>query len=155
MSITLDIRIENTEWTDLPNCEVICSTAADATGLTGNVDVLLTDDAAMQALNKAWRDKDKPTDVLSFPAEIDDLEPAQAAPFLGDVAIGYGVFAKDAATQEKSLAAHLSHLIIHGILHLAGHDHIDATDAEEMEGLEISALAKLGYGNPYAYQTKS
>lgn len=155
MSITLDIRIESTEWTNLPNCEVICSTAADATGLTGVVDVLLTDDAAMHALNKAWRGKDKPTDVLSFPAEIDDLETSQAAPFLGDVAIGFGVSAKDAAAQEKSLAAHLSHLIIHGILHLAGHDHIDAADAKEMEGLEISALAKLGYDNPYVYQTKS
>lgn len=150
MGITLDLRIEHDAWNDLPDCEILCQTAADATGLSGVVDLLLTDDASMKILNREWRGKHKPTDVLSFPAEApaDGLPPE--ARFLGDIAIGYEITAEDAKAAGKPLSVHLSHLIIHGLLHLVGHDHINDTDAEKMESLEISALKRLGYDNPYA-----
>ena len=148
MTIKLDLRIESDLWAALPECDEICQIAANAPGIAGSVDLLLTDNSAMQVLNREWRGKDKPTDVLSFPSEEDDSISGSGS-FLGDVAIGYEISLADAEAAEKTLAAHLSHLIIHGILHLAGYDHIDDVDAEEMEALEISALARLGYGNPY------
>jgi probable rRNA maturation factor len=105
--------------------------------------VLLTDDAAVQALNRDHRNQDKPTNVLSFPAA------PSAAPHLGDVALAFGTCAREAAEQGKSLADHLTHLVAHGVLHLLGWDHMTEAEAEAMETREREILARLGTPDPY------
>ena len=149
MSVTLDLRIEEKGWTRLvDDIETVCQSALASahavTDISGEVALLLTDDAEMHQLNRDWRGKDKPTDVLSFPA--DPME----APFLGDIAIGLGVSRTDAASRDVPMRAHLSHLLIHGYLHLLGHDHMEDTEAREMEALETRALASLGIPDPYS-----
>jgi probable rRNA maturation factor len=106
--------------------------------------ILLTDNARLRALNASFRGYDKPTNVLSFPSASAD------EPYLGDVALGHGVVAREARAQGKTLAAHAAHLVVHGILHLSGHDHEKPNDARVMEALETSLLAKLGIADPYA-----
>ncbi|MCE3289269.1 MAG: ybeY [Caulobacter sp.] len=106
--------------------------------------VLLTSDAAVAALNQQFRHKPGPTNVLSFPA------PANPENLLGDIALAYGVCASEAAEQGKTLADHLSHLTVHGVLHLAGYDHQTDDEAEAMENLERRVLAALGVSDPYA-----
>lgn len=146
--IDLDLRISEPLWSErIPDLNSICQDALNAAateqGATGEVSVLLTDDTEIQALNKQWRAKDKPTDVLSFPADPMDT------PFLGDIAIALGVTQSDAKTRNLTLPQHLSHLLIHGLLHLLGYDHKDDTEAAEMEAMEIVALASLGWPDPY------
>ena len=99
---------------------------------------------AVRDLNARFRDKDKPTNVLSFPA------PESAAPHLGDVVLAYGVCAAEAEAQGKTLSDHLSHLVVHGVLHLLGRDHEDDAEAEEMEAEEREILAGIGVADPYA-----
>ena len=151
MAVRLDLRIASEAWTaNIKNLQALCQAAVE-TGLDVHgtshdsaLDVVLTDDAEMHALNEAWRGKAKPTDVLSFPSGD------ETGQFLGDIAIGFGVASKDARLAKKSLEAHLSHLLIHGVLHLLGYDHIEDKEAETMEALERSALSKLGYDDPYS-----
>ena len=110
----------------------------------------------MQQLNSDFRGKDKPTDVLSF--ESDPFDPAwpdhmqAGAPHLGDIALGYEISAQDAASQNKSMPQHISHLLIHAVLHLDGMDHENENDAVKMEAKERKALAILGYPDPYSDQ---
>lgn len=116
--------------------------------------VRLTDDAEVHQLNAQYRGKDKPTNVLSFPmidpddfaalANTDDGEV-----LLGDIMLAYQTCAREAEEKGIALAAHATHLALHGMLHLLGHDHIDEADAEIMEALEVKALANLGIDNPY------
>ena len=147
--IDLDIRIDEANWVEAAGDldDVAHSAVAAACAQTGlrkaGVSLLFCDDRAIQALNRTWRDKDKPTDILSFPADPMDR------PFLGDIALSFGVTSRDAETQNKLFDQHVSHLIIHGVLHLLGHDHMYATQAEEMERLEQAALASLGWPDPY------
>ena len=148
MSITLDLRVETPGWTDeIGAPESVCQGALDAayalTGIAGEVALLLTDDEEMHGLNRDWRGKDKPTDVLSFPADEMD------APFLGDIAVGLGISRGDADTRGLKLTDHLTHLVIHGYLHLLGYDHTIEEEAREMEALEVQALASLGISDPY------
>jgi len=99
-----------------------------------------------QALNHQYRDRDYPTNVLSFPFEA----PAGiTVPLAGDLVICAPVVEKEAREQQKALEAHWAHMVVHGLLHLQGYDHIDDEDAEAMEALEIRLLAQLGFGNPY------
>ena len=104
-----------------------------------------------QTLNKTYRDKDKPTNVLSFEFSPPPyaIEGEESMPYLGDLAICAEVVAQEAAEQAKSLEAHWAHMVVHGVLHLQGFDHIDPEDALEMEALEVKIMAKLGYANPY------
>ena len=146
--INLDLRVEDAEWTRaLADIEAVCTAALNAgaaqSEAQGEVSVLLTNDPEIQTLNRDWRGKDKPTDVLSFPADPMDT------PFLGDIAVSLGVCQRDAADRAIALDQHVSHLLIHGLLHLLGHDHKDDTEAAEMEALEIAALASLGWPDPY------
>ncbi len=104
--------------------------------------VLLCNDAKIQTLNKEWRGIDKATNVLSF-------EYAPNSPILGDIALSFETCAKEAKDQGKSLKNHFSHLLVHGILHLLGYDHIIETDAHEMENLEKEILGKMGIDDPY------
>ena len=110
--------------------------------------ILLTDNAEMRELNRAWRGKDAPTNVLSFPAGD---QPAEPAP-LGDVVLAYETIRDETREPGISLADHVSHLVIHGLLHLLGYDHMNDNEAEQMEALERTALATLGIADPYAEQ---
>jgi probable rRNA maturation factor len=113
------------------------------------VSFVLTDDKHMRVLNRSYRGKDKPTNVLSF-AALEGEAPKAGMPWiLGDVVLTSGVIAREAKTQRKSVPDHLSHLAVHGVLHLLGYDHERSADAEAMEALEISALARRGIANPY------
>jgi probable rRNA maturation factor len=114
--------------------------------------VMLTDDAGIRTLNSNWRGVDKPTNVLSFPA----LQPSgrggldDAPRMLGDIAIAYQTTRKEADDEQKPFDNHLSHLAVHGFLHLIGYDHEKDDDAETMETLEAEILAQLGIPDPYA-----
>jgi probable rRNA maturation factor len=117
--------------------------------------LLFTSDAEVQALNREWRRRDKPTNVLSFPmlerADLLDLAPDGPPELLGDVALAHETCAREAAGKGASLEDHAAHLIVHGLLHLAGSDHeISPGDAEAMEALETKALAIMGIADPYA-----
>ncbi|MGE4321680.1 MAG: rRNA maturation RNase YbeY [Sphingobium sp.] len=116
--------------------------------------VKLTSDAEVQTLNRDYRNKDRPTNVLSFPMVQSDLLQATANTddgevLLGDIVLAEGVCAAEAAGKGISVADHATHLIIHGTFHLLGYDHMIDTEAEGMEALEIQALADLGLSDPY------
>lgn len=108
--------------------------------------IRLVDHDEIQALNKQYRGKDKPTNVLAFPA---DFPKGVDIPFLGDIVICPAVIEKEASEQNKELNAHWAHIVIHGCLHLLGYDHIDSREAEVMETLETQLLSLLGYPCPY------
>ena len=118
------------------------------------VSLLFTSDAEVHTLNREWRSRDKPTNVLSFPMlernELADLAPDGPPVMLGDIALAHETCAREAAEKGVSLEHHAAHLIVHGLLHLAGHDHVDSdAEAEEMEALETAILAKMGIADPY------
>jgi len=146
----IDIEIEDVAWTEaLPQAEMLARGAGlaaldkEGAGHEG-VTILLTDDESVRELNARFREKDAPTNVLSFPA------PFNPERHLGDIALAYGVCAREAAEQGKPLAHHLQHLVVHGVLHLCGYDHIGDDEAEVMEDLERAVLAELGIPDPYA-----
>jgi probable rRNA maturation factor len=119
------------------------------------VSVRLTDDAEMQRLNNDYRGKDKPTNVLSFPMHDAIVlarwaETGETDLLLGDLALGHETVVREAAEKGISVDAHVTHLLVHGTLHLLGHDHLDDPSAEAMEALETRILAGLGLDDPYA-----
>ena len=116
--------------------------------------VLFTSDDEVHDLNREWRGRDKPTNVLSFPMlgrdELAALNADGPPEMLGDIALAHGVCAREAAEKGLALEAHAAHLLVHGFLHLAGHDHVTSdAEADAMEALEIRALATMGIANPY------
>lgn len=119
----------------------------------GDVVVRIVDEAESAALNQRFRGKQGPTNVLSFPVSPpDDVPAALAAELgaaLGDIVICAPVVAREAREQGKDAQAHWAHMVLHGLLHLLGHDHITADQASEMESLEIEILAEIGYPDPY------
>ena len=146
--LAVDILVQSPQWKRKPGAKMAVSraisAAADAVSRdSGEVAVVLTDDATVRRLNRQWRGIDKPTNVLSFPA------PAPGAGMLGDIAIAYQTLARECRNERKPFAAHLSHLAIHGFLHLMGYDHQHDSDAEAMEQVERSVLARLGIPDPY------
>lgn len=157
---SVDVVMASASWTRaLRTAAAVCRRAATATlataGLKSPAEVclLLTSDGAVRKLNAVYRGKDKPTNVLSFPSESDsgrETTPRGGSRTLGDIAIAYGVTAREAKAESKTLTAHLSHLVIHGILHLLGYDHERDDDALIMERLERKILARLGISDPYA-----
>jgi probable rRNA maturation factor len=112
---------------------------------------MLTDDAGIRTLNKNWRGIDKPTNVLSFPALQSERTADNAPRMLGDIASAYETTRSEADAEHKPFDHHLSHLAVHGFLHLVGYDHENDNDAEIMEGLERDILAQLGIPDPYAH----
>lgn len=145
----IDVEVEDDAWTAaLADAEAAARVAAEAAlaheDAGGGVTLLLTDDESVRELNARFRHKDAATNVLSFPA------PQNPEDHLGDVALAYGVCAREAAEQGKPLRHHLQHLTVHGVLHLLGYDHIGDDEAEAMEGLERAVLAGLGVPDPYA-----
>lgn len=160
-SIEIDIRIASSAWrAALPNPAAAVRRAAIAAlkaelpaKARTSLSILLTDDAEMRKLNAGWRAKDKPTNVLSFPAE-NAVDPAKPPAYLGDVALGLATCKREAREQKKTLADHVTHLIVHGVLHLLGFDHMDDDQAEAMEPLETVILAKMGIADPYKAPAK-
>ena len=161
----LDIAIDadpewdsSTDWEQLARAAAVAAIAesrfprlADS-ARSAELFVRLTSDAEVQALNAQWRGKDRPTNVLSFPlAEPAELE-ADDGPglLLGDVVLARGTCDAEAQDKALPLASHASHLVVHGTLHLLGHDHHDDGAAQDMEQREIRALARLGIADPYA-----
>lgn len=150
--MSIDIRIEDARWRKLPRSfrprvklAAAVSLARAGAPEDAALTILLTGDAALKKLNSAFRAKDKATNVLSFPA------PSNGENYLGDVAIAYGVAAKEARAAGKSLSDHAVHLAVHGVLHLLGYDHVTNRQAKIMEPLEIEILASLGIADPYAH----
>jgi len=158
-TVAIDIATPMRQWTDLlPDVEDLVRSAAtaawrasgDGTAAAVEISVVLADDAMVRTLNRDHRGKDKPTNVLSFP--IGTAGGVDAAPtMLGDVVLACETVMAEAAAQGKSVADHLRHLVVHGVLHLTGHDHEDDAEAERMERLETRILADLGVGDPYQY----
>lgn len=146
----IDVDVEDTNWSlALPEVEACVMRAAEAAadGSDGSIAILLTDDETVRDLNARFRDKDRPTNVLSFPGA--DMPMPGAPPHLGDIVLAYGVCAGEAAAQSKSLSNHLTHLVVHGVLHLLGRDHETDPEAETMEAEEKAILAALGIADPY------
>lgn len=140
----IDIEVEDDAWPrSVPDVQGVVSRAAEQAAPPGDVVILLTDDETVRELNARFRGKDRPTNVLSFPA------PENARPHLGDIVLAHGVCAAEARDQGKPFADHLSHLVIHGLLHLTGHDHEADDEAEAMEAQERTLLAALGIPDPY------
>ena len=150
----IEIEIEDAAWTSaLPTAAAVAERAGEAvldqiepveSRDEPGVAVLLTSDEAVAELNERFRHKAGPTNVLSFPAS------ANPENHLGDVCLAYGVCAREAAEQGKTLQDHLTHLVAHGVLHLLGYDHETDGEAEAMEALERSILQSLGVPDPYA-----
>jgi probable rRNA maturation factor len=150
----------DTDWEALASRAISAALAVSAQGslaqarFTVSVSVHFGSDDEVQALNRDYRHKDKPTNVLSFPM----IDPADFAALantddgevlLGDIMLAYQTCAREAEEKGIALAAHATHLAVHGMLHLLGHDHIEDADAGIMEALEVKALANLGIDNPY------
>tara|TARA_R110002124_G_scaffold71230_2_gene190863 strand:- start:6354 stop:6872 length:519 start_codon:yes stop_codon:yes gene_type:complete len=151
------------DWTDLAAqaAKAAISASSHADLLDRNfaieVSVKLSDDSEVHSLNKAYRGKDKPTNVLSFPQIQPDLLETLAntddgEALLGDIILAYETCRDEASAKNISFSHHVSHLIVHGSLHLLGYDHENEIDAGLMENCEINALATLGIANPYAEQ---
>ena len=144
MTVTVDISVKHPDW---PEGRVDYSAVINAALLAAGFDedtelsLVLADDAFVQELNRDYRAKDRPTNILSFPQD--------EAFCLGDLVLAYETVVREAKEQNKSFSDHLTHLLVHGCLHLLGFDHIDDQEAGEMEALEIQILDKMGITNPY------
>lgn len=148
MAIILDLQLATTA-TDLPTqaqLQQVLHAAITPFQADAEVTIRIVDEAESQQLNFDYREKDKPTNVLSFPFQC---PPGIELPLLGDLVICAQVVAREAAEQGKTLQAHWAHMVVHGSLHLLGFDHINEDDAEEMEAEEIQILHDLGFSNPY------
>jgi probable rRNA maturation factor len=147
----IDIQVASKLWNGQPLAEqtvrdAIAAAAAALRKTSGEVSVVLTDDAAIRALNRDWRKIDKPTNVLSFPAP---KAVSGSATMLGDIVIAYETLARECTEENRIFLHHLSHLTVHGFLHLIGYDHQNDAEADEMEGLETKIMANLKMPDPY------
>ena len=145
-----------TDWENLAERAVaaLAQVAPELGNQRHSASILFADDAEVHVLNREWRGKDKPTNVLSFPMlerqDLLDLSPDGPPELLGDIALALETCEREAAEKGLRLDQHATHLIVHGLLHLAGHDHeISPEDARIMEQLEIKTLALLGIADPY------
>ncbi|MGB3389762.1 MAG: rRNA maturation RNase YbeY [Pseudaminobacter sp.] len=155
-AIEIDVSIEAGNWPEAADLEHLARNAVESAMAEAGVpaghselSLVFSDDAAVQALNAEWRGKDKPTNVLSFPA-FPYLRGAELPPMLGDIVLAFETVRREAELEEKPLEHHISHLVIHGFLHLLGYDHESDEEAEEMEAVERRALARLAIPDPYA-----
>jgi probable rRNA maturation factor len=143
----IGFRIEEGGWeaVDMSLLRRAARAAVVAGQRAGGLTVLLTGDETLRDLNRKFRKKAKPTNVLSFPSTSQGDDG-----YLGDIAIALGVATREAGSAGKSLSDHVAHLVVHGVLHLLGYDHEFERDARIMEGLEVAILNRLGVGDPYA-----
>lgn len=130
----------------------IGSSISEQTGAAGDVALALADDGFLASLNQRYRGIEKPTNVLSFPADPDDqvFPTDREQAFLGDIALAVETITAEAEQSSTPIVHHIAHLIVHGTLHLLGHDHMQEHDAVVMESLEARILAELGIPDPYA-----
>ena len=155
LDIDIDGWPDGVDWADLAERALDAATAIapELANPRLSASVLFTVDAEVRALNREWRAKDVPTNVLSFPmigrTQLLALPTEGGPEMLGDIALAWGVCAREAAEKGITVPDHTAHLLIHGLLHLAGHDHGEDADAERMEGLERRALALMGIADPY------
>ncbi len=155
--IAIDIAVEAGAWPQEAELEILVHRAASAAlaelspPRTGHseLSVVFSDDANIRTLNAGWRGKDKPTNVLSFPA-FPATGDAALPPMLGDIVLAFETVAREAKLENKPLENHITHLVIHGLLHLLGWDHETDEEAEAMEAVERRALARLAIPDPYA-----
>ena len=156
--LALDVSIASSRWrAALPRAKAIARQAAAAAFAASpaglgryEASLMLTDDERIRVLNRAWRGKDAATDVLAFPANAVPVGASDAPPTpLGDIVVAFETASTDATAENKALADHLSHLVVHGMLHLLGFDHHTYADAAVMERLEIRVLNGLGVEDPY------
>lgn len=160
MSITFDLTIllDTPRWQDvLPDYEDLCHRTIQRTfenvhNSDGEkeLSLVLGDDALLQSYNHQYRGKDKPTNVLSFPASL-PAQTFQMSHNLGDILISLTTLEKEALEQHKSLSSHFQHMLVHGLLHLFGYDHLTDEEANAMEELEIRILQTFGIANPYEF----
>jgi probable rRNA maturation factor len=153
--VEIDIAIEAGDWPDdaaltrLVDRAVLAAFAETGVAGRSELSIVFSDDMHIQALNAGWRGKDKPTNVLSFPAfPLAKGDPLP--PMLGDIVLAAETVSREAALEDKPVENHITHLVIHGLLHLLGYDHETDVEAEEMEGIERTALARLAIPDPYA-----
>ena len=158
MKVSIDI--DDPSWLAIDNLERLaqriadhCARAVDFGAEPSEATILFSDDETVAALNRTWRGKHGPTNVLSFPSTLGVRAP-DAPRHVGDIALAFGVVAREATEQEKSLAAHVSHLLVHGLLHLAGLDHMNDAEAEVMEARETEILGGLGIADPYISEVR-
>jgi probable rRNA maturation factor len=150
-ALSVDVLVQSPLWKEHRGAEAtvrkaINAAADEISSPDGEVAVVLTDDAAIRKLNKQWRKIDKATNVLSFPAAKSGAMQGTA---LGDIVIAYETLARESRDEGKEFTHHLSHLAVHGFLHLMGYDHQTDSDAETMEELERAVLARLRIPDPY------
>ena len=155
--LAIEVSVEAGAWPDEDRLTAIASTSVEA--VLAELDeafppetelsLVFTDDAAIRVLNRDWRGKDKPTNVLSFPAP-EPLPGVEMPASLGDIVLAYETVAREARDENKRFEHHLTHLIVHGFLHLLGFDHENEREAEEMEATERRVLARLRIADPYA-----
>jgi probable rRNA maturation factor len=154
--VRVDVQRHAQAWREAPEAGALVRRAVRAAVRLGGVAtapevevaVALADDGMIRAANRDWRARDKPTNVLSFPAVTADRLPQ--ASFLGDVIIAIETVRAEAEAEDKPFADHLAHLTVHGVLHLLGYDHMTSAEAEIMEARESLVLAALGVPDPYA-----
>lgn len=147
----IDLVVDDPRWPDdAGRLEAAARAALDSAGWTGagTLTVALVDDLTVQGLNRDWRDRDRPTNVLSFPGDGKAL-PGGPPPHLGDVILAYETVMREAAEQAKPPLDHATHLVVHGVLHLLGFDHETEPEAMRMESLETRLLAGFGIADPY------
>jgi probable rRNA maturation factor len=161
MNLTVDVNIAAPGWEGiLPNAEDLCvravAAAISSLGMAESetpieVSVLLADDDFVRKLNRDYRGRDEPTNVLSFPADRapDQPGPATEPILLGDIVLALPTVLAEAQSSGVAVGDHTAHLVVHGVLHLFGYDHMDDAEAEAMEDLETRILAGLGIGDPY------
>jgi probable rRNA maturation factor len=155
LPVDIDLAVEAGNWPQEAELGRLVEAAAMAafaeTGAVGRseLSVVFSDDAHIRKLNAGWRGKDKPTNVLSFPA-FPFPRGGPLPPMLGDIVLAAETVAREAALENKPLQDHIVHLVIHGLLHLLGYDHETEAEAEEMESIERAALARLAIPDPYA-----
>jgi probable rRNA maturation factor len=149
---SIDVVIESARWRHVPRAATVVRRAIGAAAPARNAElsVILTSDRAIRTLNRRWRGRDKPTNVLSFPAPAPGKLPRSAPRHLGDIVLAYETVAREARSQGKPLDHHIAHLALHGFLHLLGYDHESHGQAETMERRERRILARLGVPDPYA-----
>jgi probable rRNA maturation factor len=152
--VQIEVIVRSARWRKRPTAKTIVKkavlAAADAVSTPpAELAIVLGDDSAIRALNRDWRDKNAPTNVLSFPAAAAG-KTRPASPYIGDIVIAYQTVAREAVAEGKPFSHHLAHLAIHGFLHLLGYDHENDRDAQKMERLERKILKRMAIPDPYA-----
>jgi probable rRNA maturation factor len=153
VTIIVDVEVVDPAWLAAGDVDILAQDAIAATLVEvgkrvhpdAEISVRLCDDDEIRALNLAWRNKDKATNVLSFPSPAGDR-----GPLLGDIVVAFEYVSEEARDAGRSLRDHLAHMLVHGMLHLLGFGHENESEAEEMEALERRILAKLGIDDPYS-----